>query len=124
MITLRDVQAVGAYGAHAEIAGVMAQRLQELDEYTMEEIVFFVIVEPGDTWADIDKAVGSQLFTLDGSPLWEVIEKHSSCFELVVVLESSGYGAIVFVPDCPGMDADVLALCLQHATPDVQGSPP
>lgn len=124
MITLRDLQAVAAYEANAEIASLMAQRLKELDDYTMEETVFFVIAEPGDTWADIGGAIGTQLFTLDGCPLWEVIEQHSSCFELVVVLDSSGYGAIVFVPDCLGMNADVTALCRQHAMPDVQGTPP
>lgn len=124
MITLRDLQAVAAYEANAEIAGLMAQRLKELDDYTMEEIVFFVIAEPGDTWADIVDAIGAGLFTADACPLWEVIEQHSGCYELVVVLESSGYGAIVFVPDGPDMDADVMTLCRQHAMPDVQGTPP
>lgn len=86
--------------------------------------MFFVIAEPRDTWADIGGAVGTELFTPDGCPLWEAIERHSGCFELVVVLESSGYGAIVFVPDCPGMNADVMTLCQEHATPDVPGTPP
>jgi hypothetical protein len=49
-----------------------------------------------------------------GSPLWEVIEEHSTCYELVFVLSSSGYGTLVFAPKAE-CSPDMLALCREHA---------
>jgi hypothetical protein len=52
--------------------------------------------------------------TDQGSPLWEVVEEHSTCYELVFVLSSSGQGVLVFAPK-NGCAPDILALCQAYA---------
>ena len=58
-----------------------------------------------------------------GSPLWEVIEEHTTCYELVFVLTSSGYGTLVFAPKAEAAP-DILALCHQHAYRSPPSLPP
>ena len=89
----------------------------------MEELVFFVVPAPGETIQQLVEALGTDLLTVDGCPLWEFIEEHPSCYEFVIVLDDSGFGAEVFIPKT-GMDADLLALCQLHATPAQEGIDP
>jgi hypothetical protein len=66
------------------------------------------------------EALGTDLQTVDGCPLWEFIEEHPTCYEFVIVMSDSGFGAEVFIPKT-GIDADLLALCQLHATPAQEG---
>ena len=109
-----------------EISTLIQQRLAELlseEDFIMEELVFFVIPEVGDTLADIEVAIGSPAHTPEGKPLWELIEAHISCYEMVFVLSSSGYGALVLVPNL-GTDPELLDLCRCHATTVLESSAP
>lgn len=120
MQTLRHAYEVSAFvqsQTESEMSTLIHRRLAELlshEEFTMEEIVFFVIPESGDTVVDLEATLGSPIHTPEGHPLWEVIETHTTCYEMVFVLESSGYGALVFVPY---MDAnpELLNLCRSHS---------
>ena len=108
------------------ITTLIQQRLSELlqdDDLTMEELVFFVVPEPGETIQQLVEALGTDLLTVDGCPLWEFLEEYPSCFEFVIVLDDSGFGAEVFLPKT-GMDADLLALCQMHAVPVKEGIDP
>ena len=113
------------------ISALVQQRLSELladddspmEQLTMEELVFFVVPAPGETIQQLVEAIGTDLLTVDGCPLWEFIEEHLSCYEFVIVLDDSGFGAEVFLPKT-GMDADLLALCQLHATPAQEGIDP
>ncbi len=108
------------------ITTLIQQRLSELlqdDDLTMEELVFFVVPEPGETIHQLVEALGTDLLTVDGCPLWEFLEGHPTCFEFVIVLDDSGFGAEVFLPKA-GMDADLLALCQMHAVPAQEGIDP
>ena len=105
------------------VTTLIQQRLADLlqdDDLPMEELVFFVVPEPGETIPQLVKALGTDLQTVDGSPLWEFIEEHPTCYEFVIVLDASGFGAEVFIPKT-GIDADLLALCQLHATPAQEG---
>ena len=116
MQILRHANEVSAFvqsQPESEIAVLTQRRLAELlsdEEFTMEELVFFVIPESRDTVIDLETTLGSSIRTTEGHPLWEVIEAHNTCYEMVFVLSSSGYGALVFVPY---MDAhpELLAMC-------------
>ena len=108
------------------ITTLIQQRLSDLlqdDDLTMEELVFFVVPDSGETIQQLVEAIGTDLLTADGCPLWEFIEEHLSCYEFVIVLDDSGFGAEVFLPKT-GMDADLLALCQLHATPVKEGIDP
>lgn len=107
----------------AQITALIQQRMEELltDDYTdMEELVFFVVLESADTVADLETTLRAPITTPEGSPLWEVIEAHDTCYELVFVLASSGYGALVFAP-MEAAHPSVLALCREHAIPAEKG---
>ena len=108
------------------VTTLIQQRLSDLlqdDDLTMEELVFFVVVEPGETIPQLVEALGTDLQTVDGCPLWEFIEEHPTCYEFVIVMSDDGFGAKVFIPKT-GMDADLLALCQLHATPVKEGINP
>ena len=108
------------------ISALVQRRLSELladDDSPMEQLVFFVVPDSGETIQQLVEAIGTDLLTVDGCPLWEFIEEHLSCYEFVIVLDDSGFGAEVFLPKT-GMDADLLALCQFHATPAQEGIDP
>ncbi len=101
------------------ITTLIQQRLSDLlqdDDLTMEELVFFVVPEPGETIPQLVDALGTDLQTVDGSLLWEFLEEHPTCYEFVLVLSQDGFGAEVFIPKT-GLDPDLLALCQTHAVP-------
>jgi hypothetical protein len=106
------------------VTALIQQRLNDLlqdDDLTMEELVFFVVPDPGETIRQLVEAMGTELQTVDGIPLWEFIEEQPRCYEFVIVLDDSGFGAEVFIPKA-GIDADLLALCQLHAVPVKVGS--
>lgn len=98
------------------IAALIQQRMQELvdEDTTMEELVVFVILESDDGIEQLQAQLNMHVMTPAGYPLWEVIEEHATCYEMVFVLSSSGYGALVFAPKV-GSAPDILALCREHA---------
>lgn len=113
------------------INGLIRQRMIELfdDDTSMEELVVFVILEPDDDIDQLQNQMGFQVMTDQGGPLWEVIEQHGTCYELVFVLSSTGQGVLVFVPK-DGCAPDILALCQAYAvrspplkTPDAPDVP-
>ena len=114
--TVQAVQQLVASDGESEIGRLVANRMEELtdDETSMEELVVFVILEPGDGIDKLEDQLEIRVMTDLGSPLWEVIEEHATCYELVFVLSSSGYGALVFAPK-RGSAPDILALCQEHA---------
>ena len=94
------------------------------DDTSMEELVVFVILEAGEGIDQLQNQMAMQIMTDQGSPLWEVVEEHNTCYELVFVLSSSGQGVLVFAPK-DGCAPDILALCQAysvrsppHKTPD------
>jgi hypothetical protein len=107
------------------VTTLIQQRMEELtDEDTnMEDLVVFVILEAGDGIEQLQAHLDMRVMTDLGSPLWEVIEEHATCYELVFVLASSGYGAVVFAPKTEA-DQDILALCQEHAYRSPPVTPP
>lgn len=114
--TAHAVQQLVASHGESEIGQLIAKRKEELadDDTCMEELVVFVILETGDGIEQLQDQLDMHVMTDMGSPLWEVIEEHATCYELVFVWSSSGYGALVFAPK-EGCAPDVLALCKGHA---------
>ena len=103
------------------------RRAQLSRNYTgpLGDIVSFLVVEPGDTEAAIVGELGFSplVNVIDGTrfgepdftPSWEWIGCHGPWFELVYILTDDGFGTIVFVPNDPGVEFDLHALCLEHA---------
>jgi hypothetical protein len=128
MHTLRQPDEVLAFVQNYSdpcITALIQQRMEELtdDDTNMEELVVFVILESGDGKEQLQTQMDLQVMTDQGGPLWEVIEEHATCYELVFVLSSSGYGALVFAPKVKA-SPDILALCRQHAVRSPPYPPP
>jgi len=114
--TAHAVQQLFASDVGSEIGNLVLNRMEELtvDQTSMEELVMFVILGPSDGIEQLQDQLEMYVMTDLGSPLWEVIEEHATCYELVFVLSSSGYGALVFAPKAEAAP-DILALCQEHA---------
>lgn len=112
----------------AYIRALLDQRFQEItiEGYTYEELGLFVLVEPGDTVADIEQASGawitaglfgdSRYGDPDFAPCFEFLERHvGHCFELVEIMNDAGYGVIVIIPEVDGIDEELMRFCHQYA---------
>ncbi len=76
-------------------------------------LIRILIVEPGDTLAELEADLG---FTpLEAVPSWEWIEARSGWFEVAYIFSDDGMGAILFVSRAAGVDPDLLALCNRWA---------
>jgi hypothetical protein len=95
--------------------------------YDSDVLGYFLIVQPGDSIATINAQIGFDIlankwtgirFDQPGyTPLFEVLEEHTGYFELVFLIDDSGYGIEVFIPKTAGIDADLLAMCARHVIP-------
>jgi hypothetical protein len=111
-----EVLAYAKINSDPNITALIQQRMDDLidEESSMEDLVVIVILESGDGVEQLQSEICLRVQTDLGSPLWEMIEEHSTCYELVFVMSSSGYGALVFAPKT-GLAPDMLALCQEHA---------
>jgi hypothetical protein len=118
MHVLRHAHEVSAFmETHTDhdTTALIQQCMEELiagDDTSMEELVFFVVLQEQDTLGDLENALSAK--KSQGAMPWEVIEEHEACYELVYVLSSSGYGALVIAPKTD-THPEILALCRQHA---------
>ncbi len=116
-----------------ELRSLIGHRIADTAEYVdhWSELVFFVVVEPGDAVTDIDEALGFPILVnrFDGipfgragfTPSWDVLAEHAAWFELVYVLSDDGNGVTVFVSKSEGTAVALLAMCRTYAV--VEASP-
>ena len=128
MLILRDPAQLGQV-ENAYIRGLITQRFQEItiDGYCYNDLGMFVLAQPGDNIADLEKAGGvwitTGIFTdtkygdPDFEPSFELLEEHPGhCFEIVHIL-SGDYGVCTFVPDVPDINPELLRFCKEYAVP-------
>lgn len=87
-----------------DLLELIHRRIADTSEYvdTFSELVFFVVVQPGDEIAAVDDALGFPVMAnrFDGiafgdpgfSPSWDVLDEHAGFYELVYVLSDDGQG--------------------------------
>ena len=110
-----------------EVRVLVQQRITMLSEdepYDPAIHGYFIVIEAHDSTDAVDQHLGFSVLSnrWDGThfgeptftPSFELIEEHTSFFEMVFVLSDSGYGVIVFVPK-EHVDPDLLAMCRAHA---------
>jgi hypothetical protein len=113
------------------IRKLVQQRIDDLggDKFDAVVLGYFLIVEPGDNLDSINTQIGFNILAnrFTGirwdqpgyTPSFEFIEEFSACYELVFILDDSGYGVDIFVIKGTGVDPDLLAMCTESA---VQGT--
>jgi hypothetical protein len=110
-----------------EVRVLVQQRITMLSEdepYDPAIHGYFIVLDSQDSNDAVSQTLGFSVMCnrWDGThfgeptftPSFEMIEEHTSCFEMVFVLSDSGCGVIVFVPK-EHVDPDLLAMCRAHA---------
>ena len=130
MVVITDQsQIAGVTDTH--LRQLIERRIQEINEccpWDANELGPFIVVEPGDTAADLEPVMGFSVFEGifdsshfgddDFAPSFEFAEAVSGgLFELVYVVSDSGYGYDIFVVNHPGVDPNLLAFCQTYAVP-------
>ena len=93
---------------HALLADRIAQLTPELIEMT-----HFLIVETGDTEADLVRELGfCPIEIVDDVPSWDWLHDHGGWFELIMTVGDSGFAYHLFVHDG---DSPLPTLCRCHA---------
>ncbi len=77
------------------------------------DLATFVIVQPGDDIATIERATGFEL--LVDHPPWEWVLKHEGAFEAPIITSDDGSGIVLIVPDTNDIDARLLSLLNEQA---------
>jgi len=129
MYIIRDPIDLSAV-SHTGIGQILATRISQLkvpEMADLSDIGEFIIVEPGDTIADIEKASGCSIATdlFDGAhygspdfvPNHEWLQHHPDqcCFEMVFIMTDDGYFTVLLIPDDPCIDPDLLSLCREYS---------
>jgi hypothetical protein len=78
-----------------------------------EILGYVLLVEPGDTIANIDAILRFSIL----AGRHEFIVEHAGYFELVYVLGQDGSGLVVFVPKTEGPNPELLTMCIEQAIP-------
>ena len=92
---------------------LVRERFAMLAEYD-EDLVRFIIPEPGDSMAAIEKQIG---FPFD-DPSWEwIIDHGGGLFEAPFIISDDGFAHVLLVTDRPGINPQLIALCRANAEP-------
>ena len=129
MKILRDPVAVPLLNDRAlqHLVEVCFSRLTAIPPYDPDVMGWVAIAEPGDLLEELEQATGcpihrgwgqdSSFGCSEFSPAWEYLDEYETCYEMVFVLEDSGYGVALYVPKVPGIDPRLQQLCMDYATP-------
>jgi hypothetical protein len=109
------------------IRELVQQRTNDLggEAFDTQTIGYFIVVQLGDTIEAISAAVGFNIlhnrftgirFDATGfTPSFEFIEEFPDCYDMVFVLDDSGFGIELFVPKEEGIGSDLIAMCRMYA---------
>lgn len=98
-----------------DLYDLLATRLQDAFACGLADLTHILVIQPGDTEAQIVDAIGfSPLVSrMDGKrlqPDWDFIEQHSGWWELVYTVGNSGFAFLVFVERAHGVDPELIAM--------------
>ena len=126
MIVVRDHSTIDQI-SNLQIRELVQQRINDLggESFDSNELGYFLVVEAGDSIEAIRATVGFDIlhnrftgirFNATGfTPSFEFIEEFPACYDMVFVLEDSGFGVEIFVPKEEGIDPDLIAMCRMFA---------
>jgi hypothetical protein len=124
MISMHDrasLEAAPTLPLEARLRPILLARIQHYAAHGLLDLTHLLVVQQGDTVADLIEEVGFSLLLnpLDGArfgsadfhPWWDGLQRHDGWFELIVTVGNSGFAFVLFIQDAPGVDPDLLALC-------------
>lgn len=121
--------------ALADLSDLIQQRFDALccdEEYDPDIHGLIFLAEPGDSISEVERVCGcpithdpftSARFGDPGfAPLFELLEEHDFCFEMVFVLGDGDFGIVIFIPKAANINPDLLAFCQAYAVPAEEAS--
>ena len=129
MLVLRDPATVSAI-ADQVLHGLVEQRFEDIcagDDYDADLHGFMIVAEPDDPVDVLEAESGCPILRSyigtarygdpDFRPVFECLEEHDACYEMVFVPGDGDFGIVIFIPKAEGVDAELLAMCAEYAEP-------
>ena len=129
MLVLRD-PSVASSITDNDIRELVEQRFEDIcdgEEYEADLHGFMIVVESGDSVDVLEEEsscpilrsyIGDARFgDPEFKPVFECLEEHDACYEMVFVPGGGDFGIVVFIPKQDGIDPDLLAMCAEYAEP-------
>ena len=118
--------------ADPELRALVEKTIRDLSEdyeYDPDELGYFLIVEPGDSLDTISTQIGFDIlcnrwtgkrFDQPGyTQSFECLDEFANWYEMVFVIDDSGFGIEVFIQKAAGVPDQLLAMCKAFAVPAV-----
>ena len=130
MLILRDpndVRLVDDFSLRSLLTQRFIERCEgAIGDYDPDILGDFVLVEAGDTVLDIEAETEAWIVSSPFSdlrygdpgflPLFELLEEHPTCFEMVFVLNGDA-GVTLLIPKQSVIDGELLQFCREYAEP-------
>ena len=129
MLILRDPSMARSI-TDPDIRALVQQRFREIcagEPYDYDQHGYTIVVEPGDSVDALEEESSCPILRNlfdetryghpDFAPSCEALKEHSTCYEMVFILNDDGFGIEIFIPKTKGIGADLLAMCAMYATP-------
>ena len=112
------------------IANLLTRYLEygaEFNPADPADLLTVFVIEPGDTMTTIDAAMDGCFLTNHYSrrrvgdpafvPCFETLEDHVTVYEMLFIQSDEGHALVILIPKASDIDAELLAMCAQYATP-------
>lgn len=129
MLVLRD-PSVASSIADNDIRELVEQRFEDIcdgEEYEADLHGFMIVLEAGDSSDALEEESGCPILRSyignarfgdpDFRPVFECLEEHAFCYEMVFVPGDGDFGIVIFIPKQEGIDPELLAMCAEYAEP-------
>ena len=129
MLVLRD-PSVASGIADNDLRELVEQRFEDIcdgEDFDPDLHGQFIVVEPFDRVEALEKESGCPILRSyignarygdpEFKPVFECLEEHDACYEMVFVPGDGDFGIVIFIPKQEGIDPDLLAMCAEYAEP-------
>ena len=129
MLVLRN-PSIASSIADNGIRELVEQRFEDIcdgEKYEADLHGHFIVVEPGDSVEALEMESGCPILHSYISnarygdpgfkPVFECLEEHDTCYEMVFVPGGGDLGIVIFIPKQEGIDPELLAMCAEYAEP-------
>ena len=129
MLVLRDPSLASSITDN-DIRELVEQRFEDIcggEEYEPDVHGFMIVVETGDSAEALEEESSCPILRSyignarygdpEFKPVFECLEEHTFCYEMVFVPGDGDFGIVIFIPKQDGIDPELLAMCAEYAEP-------
>ena len=121
MIIFNEIEAIKQF-SQMDLRNHMLEIICKItDGATYDPSIYghFVLVEVGDSIAEIEAKTGCKLMygNADFHPSFEWLVKHPNFYEAVFIISDDGFGVDLLIPKALGIDHELIAMCAKYAVP-------